>query len=198
MEWPSITVVTPTIAPRKFLVERARFSVTSQTYAGDVIHEVVEDVNREGAPITRQRGLDAVETEWVAFLDDDDEFKPQHLEKLMTAALENDADYVYSWYKVVGGHDPRREVFGRPWDPSNPVQTTITTLVRANVAKAAGFVLRDGETEDLLSPDRHYAGEDWRFTKRVNDSGAKIHHLPEITWLWYHHGGNTSGLPKMW
>jgi glycosyltransferase involved in cell wall biosynthesis len=148
--------------------------------------------------MTRQRGLDTVETEWVAFLDDDDEFLPEHLELLMNAALEQDADYVYSWYHVIGGTDPRPEVFGRPWDPENPVQTTITTLVRTTTAQAAGFLVDPEETDDLTSPDRHYAGEDWRFTQRVNDAGAHIYHLPMKTWNWYHHSGNTSGLPNRW
>lgn len=202
MKLPEITVVTPTIGPRELQLHRARFSVDIQTYTGEVRHLIVEDENHDGAPITRQRGLDAVDTEWVAFLDDDDEFLQQHLERLMWAANEHDADYVYSWYNVIGGTDPRPEEFGRPWDPSDPRQTTITTLVRTNVAQAAGFLLEGGETEDLTSPDRHYAGEDWRFTKRIADSGATIFHLPEKTWLWYHwHNGthgNTSGLPKNW
>lgn len=198
MTRPSITVVTPTIGPRSLFLERAKYSVETQTYSGLIFHLVVEDENRDGAPVTRQRGLDAVNTEWVAFLDDDDEFLPEHLERLMTAAQEHDADYVYSWYNVIGGTDPRPEEFGRPWDPENPRQTTITTLVHTTTAQAAGFLVGPEEDDDLLSPDRHYAGEDWRFTKRIADSGATIFHLPEKTWLWHHHGGNTSGLPNRW
>jgi len=189
-----ITVVIPSIPTRTHLLERALASVEAQTWQfQDVIVEF--DYDRLGAAVTRQRGLEKVETPWVAFLDDDDEFKPQHLEMLSVAARAADADFVYSWYDVVGGTDPRPEVFGKVWDPNHPVQTTITTLVRTDLARdVGGFV--DEDDGNLLSPDRHYAGEDWRFTKRVNDAGAKIHHLPQRTWRWHHHGHNTSGLPN--
>lgn len=155
---------------------------------------VQTDNNRAGAAITRHKGLEQVDTEWVAFLDDDDEFLPEHLEELHTAAQVTAADYVYSWYTVVGGVDPRPEYFGVPFDPCNPIQTTITTLVRTELAQKTGF-LPDTE-EDLTSPDRHYAGEDWRFTQRCVEAEAEIVHHPYKTWLWYHHGSNTSGLPR--
>ena len=188
-----ITVVIPTIPPRQPLLARAVASVNRQTLRPyDVI--VCGDANRSGAAITRQAGLNLVETEWVAFLDDDDEFMPGHLEALAAAARSAGADYVYSWYEVVGGTDPRTEEFGLPWNPSQPRQTTITTLVRTGLAREVGGFLAD-EDEDLRSPDRHYAGEDWRFTQRMNQQG-KIYHLPVKTWLWHHHSSNTSGLPK--
>lgn len=189
-----ITVVIPTIPPRVNLLRRALLSVQHQTQQSqDCI--IVRDLLHDGAAITRQRGLEAVGTEWVAFLDDDDEFMPGHLEALAGAARSSGADYVFSWYEVVGGTDPRTEEFGLPWNPSHPRQTTITTLVRTGLAREVGGFLADTD-EDLISPDRHYAGEDWRFTQRMNDAGARIYHLPVKTWLWHHHGRNTSGLPR--
>jgi glycosyltransferase involved in cell wall biosynthesis len=190
-----ITVVIPSISPRARLLNRARASVEAQEMRpSDMV--VALDLSREGAAETRQRGLEQVKTPWVAFLDDDDEFLPGHLLALSRAAHEQQADYVFSWYEVVGGTDPRPEEFGLPWDPENPRQTTITTLVRTELALEVGGFVEDGD--DLLSPDRYYAGEDWRFTKRINDAGGKIYHHPEKTWLWHHHGRNTSGLPNRW
>ena len=190
-----ITVVIPSIPPRIALLERALASVKAQILQpAEVIVEFDED--KTGAAATRQRGLERVATPWVAFLDDDDEFMPQHLSKLLAAAYEHDADYVYSWYEVVGGLDPRPEEAQLPWDREHPRQTTVTTLVQTDLAVAVGgFVDPDDTT--LNSPDRHYAGEDWRFTQRVNEAGV-IYHLPEITWRWHHHGRNTSGLPARW
>jgi glycosyltransferase involved in cell wall biosynthesis len=189
-----ITVVVPSIPPRDALLRRALDSVEAQDMPPDFV--VVEyDTHREGAAATRQRGLERVTTEWTAFLDDDDEFMPQHLESLYAHALETGADMVFSWYEVVGGTDPRPGEFGLPWDRAHPRQTTITTLVRTAVALEAGFLADD--EGDLASPDRHYAGEDWRFTSRVNDLGV-ISHLPQKTWYWHHHARNTSGLPKNW
>lgn len=191
-----ITVVVPSIPPRADLLKRALTSIENQIYpAARVVVEY--DNNREGAALTRQRGLWRVVTPWVAFLDDDDEFLPQHLSALRACADKYEADFVFSWYRVVGGTDPRPQEFGLPWSPEHPRQTTITTLVNTDLALKVGGFIDKGEDIDLTSPDRHYAGEDWRFTRRINEAG-KIVHLPEVTWLWHHHGANTSGLPTRW
>ena len=191
---PDVTVVIPTIPPRSAYLARAISSVSRQSLpVAQII--IPQDTARAGAAKNRQAGLEAVRTPWVAFLDDDDEFYPNHLELLTRHAADTDADYVFSWYEVVGGTDPRPDEFGLPWDPEAPRQTTITTLVRTELAQAVGFVWED---DDLASPDRHYAGEDWFFTQGCAAQGATISHLPEKTWFWHHHGGNTSGLPNRW
>lgn len=195
-----VTVAIPSIPPRKRLLHRALDSVLLQTRAVDAI-SVAVDNDRRGAGVTRQRALVAVDTDWVAFLDDDDEFLPYHLEKLLHHQAETGADYVYSWYKVaVNGRiiedDP---VFPpghylNPWDDANPRQTTITTLVRTELALAVGFVPPpDGKTIDGQA-----WGEDWQFTLGCLAAGAKISHLVEKTWLWHHDSGNTSGRPDRW
>ena len=194
---PAITVVIPTIPPRAARLGVAIESVLKQNLPATAL-AVPVDVSKQGAAINRQRGLDMVQTEFVAFLDDDDYFKRNHLELLMETMLGQDADFVFSWYDVGGGgQDPRPEYFGKEWNPADPHQTTITTLVKTELAQSVGFIW-DGDAEQLDSPDRLYAGEDWFFTKGCNDAGAKIVHLPERTWVWNHWGGNTSGLPKNW
>lgn len=192
---PGISVIIPTIAPRSALLDRARTSATGQTLKPRAVI-VSEDTDRLGAAATRHRGLMLADTEWVAFLDDDDMLLPQHLERLMACAEETGADYVYSWYEVIGGADPMPEVFGKPFDRANPVQTTVTTLVRTELAQSVGYY--NHLYDNIATPDGNTAGEDWRFTLACLDAGAEIVHLPEKTWHWFHHGANTSGLPTRW
>jgi glycosyltransferase involved in cell wall biosynthesis len=190
-----ITVVTPTHpGPRAHLLIRALESVAFQTLPAAAI-SVAVDVDRQGAAPTRQRALEAVQTPWVAFLDSDDLFLPRHLELLSKHAIETGADFVYSWFKILdaGGQvledDPIFPVthYLNPWDPDDPIETTITTLVRTDLAKQVGFqALNRGEMN---------SGEDRFFTLGCRDAGAKISHLVRKTWLWRHHGQNTSGLP---
>jgi hypothetical protein len=191
-----ISVVIPTIPTRSGeTLMRAVWSAERQSLAPTAV--VIEpDTERLGASQTRQRGLQRVTTEWVAFLDDDDELLPEHLEHLLACATEQGADYVYSWYEVVGGLDPMPQFFGRPWDNEQPHQTTITTLVRTELAQSVGF---GGDPEaDPNGGGAFVSGEDYRFTLGCMAAGAKIVHLPERTWFWHHHGGNTSGLPSRW
>src|SRR3954469_14078694 len=105
------------------MTKRAVGSVLGQTLpASGLIVEV--DLNREGAAVIRNRGLQRVTTPWVAFLDSDDQLKSQHLETLLRGAEETGADYVYSWYEPIGfSRDPLPH-FGKVFDPEHPTQTT--------------------------------------------------------------------------
>lgn len=182
-----ITVVIPTIPGRENDLRRALDSVAAQTFK-DWRTIVVCDVDGEGAAATRQRGLEMVETPWVAFLDDDDWFAPIHLERMLAHALETGADFVYSWFQTVPpGLDPFPHThFTRDFDPLDPIETTITTLVRTGIAKQVGFkALERGENN---------SGEDRYFTLGCLALGAHISHLKERTWCWNMHGRNTSGL----
>src|SRR5678815_5803555 len=69
-------------------------SVLSQTRQPDAIL-VVNDIGAQGAGWTRRTLLEAVQTEWIAWLDSDDEWYPEHLEKCLNHALETGAVYVY-------------------------------------------------------------------------------------------------------
>lgn len=193
-----ITVAIPSIPPRGTLLARAVASVAAQTKPAAAV-SIALDNNREGAPPTRQRALDAVNTKFVAFLDDDDEFLPTHLEDLYGHMMETGADIVYSWFKVVvrGGvvleDDP---VFPpghylNPFNPDDPIETTITTLVRTELAKEIGF-------HRLNRGHNTNTGEDRGFILDAIKAGANIQHLVKKTWLWHHDSGNTSGLPERW
>lgn len=183
---PGVSVVTPFHEQRRAngMLERAAASVRAQTVP--VEHVLAEDIHHLGAAITRAHGLHLVDTEWVAFLDSDDEMDPDHVEQLLACARETGADYVYPWFRVIGGSDPFPMFFGKPFDPSAPNSTTITILVRTELAKGVGFA-RD--------PNVHVSGEDFQFTLGCIAAGAKIVHHPARTWTWHHGAHNSSGLP---
>lgn len=194
---PSITVAIPAHPPRvaNGMLSRALASVWSQTLPAAAV-SVAVDHDREGAWTTRQRALDAVQTEWVAFLDSDDELMPHHLEVLAQAA-EDGADYAFSYFVVKDAHgneqpgwDPLGH-FGKEWNPADPHQTTITTLVRTELAKQVGF--SSPPEQELIHGQR--LGEDFAFTLGCMKAGAKIHHVPQKTWWWFHHSRNSSGTP---
>lgn len=188
-----ITVVIPTHSARiaNGMTKRAIGSVLMQSYpVSGLIVEV--DKYREGAAVTRNRGLQKVTTDWVAFLDSDDQMKKNHLETLAHGAQATGADYLYTWYDPVGFLRDPLPHFGKEFDPENPTQTTITTLVRTELAQQIGF--RVPPPGKLINGERY--GEDFQFTVECVAAGAKIVHIPQRTWLWNAHGLNTSGLPN--
>jgi hypothetical protein len=64
--------------------------------------------------------------------------------------------------------------------------------VRTELARQVGF--RAAVDPGGTNPG-HNSGEDRVFTLGCLAAGAKISHLVDKTWLWGHHGQNTSGLP---
>lgn len=169
------------------MLDRAVASVSKQTL---LPHRVViqMDHDREGGDVTHFKMLQGLNTPWVAFLDSDDELYPQHLEKLLTTALENEADVVYPWFDVIGGTDPLG-MFGQPFNGPKMVGSNyipITLLARTELVQAVGGF------------EAKFPGakcEDWALWIKLYNAGAKFVHLPERTWAWHHHGANTSSNP---
>lgn len=209
---PGITVVIPTIPPREKMAERAMESVgfASTNLRRVLGHEqftvsvaAALDTDKEGAARTRHRALESVGTEWVAFLDDDDEFLPNHLTELYMSAQHHGADYLWSRFRI---QYPSGQTLAGPaflgdkafsqWDDSDPCQTTITTLVRTELALQAGGFAQFDDAGELIDGQRR--GEDHEFTIRCRAAGAVFRHVPVVTWVWHHHEGNTSGLPDRW
>lgn len=189
-EGPTVGFAIPSIPPRHKLLARALKSISKQTHRVNEIH-IALDIRKEGAGPTRNRALKAISSEWTCFLDDDDEVNPEHVERLLTHAIETGADVVFPWFDVVGGTDPFPQFEGLPWDPENPRIFPVTVIGRTELLQQSAFPTpRWGEAD--------WAGDDWPFWLRVQDNGARIVHLPERTWKWYHHGGNTSGVPGHW
>lgn len=190
-----ITVVVTTIEPRAGpggLLERAVRSAQAQTFKPDRIL-VHLDRDRAGAATNRNAALEAVETEWVAFLDDDDALYPEHLKQCARAARLNGADVVYPGYDVEGGDDPVN-CFGIPFDGVLLERRNfipVTTLCRTEAVRAAGGF--------QAHPDEHGDPcEDWGLWLAMRKLGATFYHLPQKTWQWNLAGGSTRGRPDRW
>lgn len=187
-----ITVVIPTIAARTgpgSLFERAVRSVQQQTFPPAEILAWLDE-HREGPAAIRNKLLGAVTTEYVAFLDDDDEFLPDHLQRCARAARLTGADVVYPGYETAGGADPVG-CFGIPFDGALLQHRNfipVTTLCRTAAVRAAGgFQERPDEHGDPC--------EDWGLWLAMQRNGAKFHHLARKTWRWNLAPGSTRGRP---
>lgn len=190
-----ITVCIPTILQRRSRLRQALTSVAVQNYPASAIN-VAYDLKGEGSALTRNRALQAVQTPWVAFLDDDDTFLPQHLQILAVAAEKTGADVIYGLPRVIG---PTGKPVERHWQWGGPEEfdedllrqhsyITVSSLVRTDLAKKAGFTFKDagnGESYD-----------DHGFYLNLLNLGAKFHHVHQETFIWNHHGMNTSGKPN--
>jgi hypothetical protein len=166
-------------------------SVGAQTHPAAAI-SVAIDNNHEGSGPTRTRAMRAVKTEWLAFLDDDDQFLEQHLETLVKHQQDTGADVVWPWFRVLSGQDPFPMHQGRQWNPEDPHIFPISALVRTEVALQAEFPPH---------VENGWGGDDFAFWTTLSAQGAKFSHVNEVTWLWDHAPAghhNTSGLASRW
>lgn len=193
-----VTALIPHIPVRPNGLAAAIKSVAVQTQRVTAI-AVEVDLERTGSAATRNRALARVDTSWVAFLDDDDIWYPDHVDELLITAERTGADVVYPGCDVVnpalGGKIPLREEWGRFMQPFSAEllrqrsYIPVTSLVRSELACTARF----GPPAGVDTPY-----DDWGFYVRLLDAGAKFVHLPKITWLWHHNDKNTSGQPDRW
>lgn len=184
-----ITLVMATIPSRYGLggpYERAIASVRAQTFKPAKVRIVLDETGA-GACATRNRALKDVDTEYCAFLDDDDELYPDHLKLLARCARLTGADVVYPGYDC---DDDQVRMFGIPFDADMLQQTNfipVTTLCKTQKAlDAGGFQEHPDVNGDPC--------EDWGLWLAMADKGANFVHLPVKTWRW--NPGGTKGRPR--
>lgn len=206
----SVTAIITSIPPRATMLADALTSVTVQTHLPDEIITTI-DHSRLGPAAQRNRAVTQADTEWVAFLDDDDIWYPNHLATLLDAAAATNADVIYPWFHIRGpsgedldSHDPLaingEPAFERPFDAVSRKHLVhsgnfipVTALVRTSAFHSVGGFPQPGTPEWP-----HTECEDWGLWQALARWDAEFHHVPVRTWEWRWHGKNTSGRPDRW
>ncbi|BBH66122.1 glycosyl transferase [Actinoplanes sp. OR16] len=206
MNWPSVGVVIPT-RNRPELVRRAIAAVREQRYPGDIRIVVVYDqtepdyllANTDGVPVlvltnwrtsglagARNTGLLALDTELVAFCDDDDRWLPDKLRRQVAALLADpDAEFATCAIEVEYEGRTTARLAGRS-------RVTVDDLARSRMAmlhSSSFLIRRDALAEDavgLVAEDAPGSqNEDWDLLLRAARR-APIVHLDEplVQVLW--------------
>jgi glycosyltransferase involved in cell wall biosynthesis len=119
------------------------------------------------------RGLQLARGSWIAPLADDDVFTPDHIEVLLSAALENRIEFVYgqswmedydgTWFRI-GEWPPRQGGF------------------------SAGSVLYSAALRSMYLDEECWREEepnDWNLWRRMWDAGVRIGFVPQIVFRHY-------------
>lgn len=208
----TVSVCIPTIPGRERLLRRAIDSVHAQEGIDFARVRVLVhiDEDRLGAAQARNALLKRCETDVIAWLDDDDFLRPQHLRACMRVLeAQPEVDLVYPRPVMDGGNDPTavryQGVFpvspwGLRWQPELEAHLRahgsfipVTHLVRTETARRAG-----GFPPSRTLADGRLQGEDERYLIGLLDAGAKFAHLDAKTWVWNARPsrGATSGLGR--
>ena len=195
----SISVIIASIPPRRELLQRCLSSVINQTLQPDKIMVNIDNA-RLGAPASRDNLIRSCGTDYVAILDDDDQFLPNHLEVLYNHIISEDADLAYpSWVNEYGHGMHLDHFMGQPWDNNNVHQVPITWMAKtSSVLEVGGFSANFDTLNDTMDEHGHRIGEDFAMIKKLVNAGKKITHINEVTWVWNSNGPNTQGRPDRW
>jgi glycosyltransferase involved in cell wall biosynthesis len=183
-----VTLCIPTIPPRRELLARCLRSWVAQTWPVHAV-SIAVDNDKDGAGPTRNRAMQAAKTTWIALCDDDDEVLPEHLETLLDFAAATEADVVWPWYQVAGGTDPFPQHRGLQLQPDGTHIFPVCTLVRTDAWR---------KSKARFAKPAEDRGDDLLFWVAMRKAGAKMVHIDQVTWIWHHDSGNTSGLPWCW
>lgn len=191
-----VSVITPTWNRHGLLIERCIPSVAGQTWP-KVQHVIVSDgpdrelavrLAESGAAVTyaelpghdphpqnwgsaaRNYGLQLADGELVAYLDDDNAYRPDHLRLLVQALVTYpDADFAYSRMLTTRGY----QVGSEP--PAYGQVDTSLLMHRAGLPERAGLWPVPGRVHG----DEH--APDWAVVESWLAAGAGWVHVPEVT-----------------
>ncbi len=192
-----VTVITPTMPGREEFLVDARRSVIEQT-------EKVAHLIRCGDPgaigpnpghLAQARNLLAadVTTEWIACLDDDDMYLPEHFASI-APWLDSAADVIYTW--------PTEHIITfcdvTGWSPALIAsQLRASNLIPSNAAiRRSSLAKMGGWSEDYDVVARRFPSgctwEDWDLWLRMAEAWMTFVCVPARTWIYRMHPGQSS------
>lgn len=176
-ERTATAVITPSMPERAELLVECRQSVIAQTVG--VQHLVMLDspLRRMGPAVIRSFLLGQTKAETVAFLDDDDLIDPDHIETLLAALNDEQADIAMSWYRREGTapETPRIE----QWDDwAWGTMIGGRNLIPVTVVARRESILRAGA---FRAEDRY---EDYALWMRMLEQGCTVAVVSRETWTY--------------
>lgn len=175
-----ITLLTASLPERRDFLAEAIASVEAQTLHPDA-HLVGVDHRREGAAVVYNRLAKAADSDWIAFLDDDDLLLEDHISQLTAAAERDDADVIYAGCESIGPHHFTN--YNRPFDAQRMKRMCLVPITGA--IRWSLF----GQIGGFPTNERSY---DWRMWQRALAAGGRLRQLNVITWQYRRHDANHS------
>ncbi|MEM8715125.1 MAG: glycosyltransferase family 2 protein [Cyanobacteria bacterium P01_G01_bin.4] len=214
---PEVSVLIPT-RNRPELVKRAIASVQAQTFTNFEIlvtidgpdpateaalasldeprlRWIVHPVNR-GLPAARSTGIQNASGEWVAYLDDDDEWMPNKLERQLTVAKKSQYSYPIVSSRLIGRTPKGDFVWPRRIPkPSEPLSEYLfvrkTLFYGESLMQPSTYLVKKDLLLQTLPDPSVKMHEDWNWLLHAMAiEGVGVEFLKEPLSVWYRPAGH--------
>jgi glycosyltransferase involved in cell wall biosynthesis len=180
----------PTSPARKALQELLK------GYSGDARVRAVVNPQNLGGSEARNEGVKAARGEYLAFLDDDDEFRPEKTEKQLALMLEKDLDMSFSDFKLVD--DSGRVMDYREFSdiPAFDKESLFKYHMLRHMTGTTTFMYRAEALRQIGGFQKAATGQEFYLMQRTIECGHKIGYLPgDYITAHYHDEGRISSGP---
>lgn len=159
-------------------LSRVKGVITSDT-------EIIIRDKKEGLARAKNAGLKRINTEYVAFLDADDEYIPGKLEKQMKFIENNNVDFLgtLATLKDVRSGTPKM-IQGFSYVGQYETHEQISNrILQENVMTHGSMLIRKKALDELGGYNDVRGKEDWDLWKRAISSGYKFYQLQERLYM---------------
>lgn len=155
--------------------------------------QLVENVSNQGAPYSRNVGINLSQADWIALVDDDDEWMPEKLEKqyAIIANGPHDLGIVYTWADVIeDGKVIRREA-------SEFRGKVLDQLLKSNFIPSSSVVAKKSALlEAGVFDEAFHSCQDWDMWVRILSKGYFVEVVKSSEIIFYKHGCGSIGLSE--
>lgn len=193
--YPNIEIVLVDDNPPDSPSRQALRELLEEYKADPRVRAVINPVNLGGSE-ARNEGVKAARGEYLAFLDDDDEFLPEKTEKQLAYMLENNLDMSFSDFKLVD--DDGRVMDYRQFSdiPAFDRESLFKYHMLRHMTGTTTFMYRAEALRRIGGFQKAATGQEFYLMQRTIEQGLKIGYLPgDFITAHYHGEGRISSGP---
>ncbi len=150
-----------------------------KAYAEGINHERLIYLQNEknlGGSLTRNRGIDAATGDYITFLDDDDEYTPDKIEKQLKFMLENNSDMTFSNTVMCKNSKPV-EVRDFKDIPATDNESLLHYHLLYHLTGTSTYMFRAEKLREIGGFDNALCGQEFILMLKAIEGGLKIGYM---------------------